>query len=239
VKLVNFQTDIEKQLRLLEKGARLLRISLSPTQITQFNSYLEMLFTWNNQINLFSRWDTDRLSERHLLESLAWIPQLEQQFKSPIMDLGSGAGFPGIPLAIYRPDIKVVFVEAIKKKADFLNRVVNRLSLNSEVLTERVETLGSEISQQGYYPLIIARAVASLDLLLQWTRKILSSTGILIAFKGDVLAAELGRLQKKRSKDLKFDVDIIDYPLYRNLAALPEMIIKKLVMIRLNKTGVR
>ena len=237
MKQEDFQTSVEVQLRLLEKGASLLGISLSPAHLMQFSDYLSMLLSWNNRINLFSRHDTRRLSERHLLDSIAWIPKLERSFQSPIMDLGSGAGFPGIPIAIYHPEIKVVLVESIKKKAFFLNQVVEQLKLNIEVFPERAEGLGKKAMQQNRYSCIIARAVASLDLLLQWSKPILRPNGNLIAFKGDTLSVELQRLQKKQSKDLKFDVNIIDYDLYRNLATNPEKTSKKLVNVQLIGKG--
>ena len=109
-------------------GARTLGVELDPTSITRLLNYTRLLERWNGAFNLVSRKDIDRLVARHLLDSLSVLPLL----RGPrVMDLGSGAGLPGIPLAIACPDLSFTLVDRSDRKARFLTQVIGELDLSN------------------------------------------------------------------------------------------------------------
>ena len=229
----DLEKQSEKQFFLLKKGLDFFHLSLSEKQANQFLLYIQLLLEWNQQINLFSKNDVVRLSERHILESVCWMLAFDE-IKAPIMDLGSGAGFPGIPISILNPEKKVVLVESKKKKAIFLNNVVDKLDLQTQVLPERVEDLMHADKLQNYFPSIISRAVTNLSTLLKWSQPLLCLKGTLITFKGNSISEEIEKLKQTYSKSLKFDVNIIDYTVVKNLETKPKTEKRKLVKVTLD-----
>lgn len=188
--------ELLRQKESLRLGVEMLGLKLKDMQIRQLESYLGMLLARNSTLNLFSRGDRARVTERHILESMAWIPLFLDRLVSPIMDLGSGAGFPGIPLAICRPDQTVTLVESVQKKARFLFDVCQGLALNAQVLNERVEAIAGKQEQENRYRLIVARAVAPVVQLVKWVVPILGQGGLLLTFKGDKMDEEIRALQR-------------------------------------------
>ncbi len=133
------------------------------------------------KLALVSKLDKSRLEERHLqpsLEALNLIPETGR-----LLDVGSGGGLPGIPIAIHRPGLNVTSVESNARKASFLKRVSRETELNNlNVLNLRVETLDE--THAGHYDVVTARAVASIPELISWTRKLLKPTGCWLLWKG-------------------------------------------------------
>ncbi len=146
----------------------------------KLNRFMELVLSENEKINLTSITDVNEFKEKHFDDSL--LPSKIFDFKNKnIMDLGSGAGFPGIPLAIVFPDAKFTLVEPISKRCAFLNLVVKELDLkNVEVKNSRSEDLPKEIK----YDVIISRAVSELKILLELSIPYLKVNGTLIAYKG-------------------------------------------------------
>ncbi len=224
---------VRKQMQLFEKGIHILNAEIDDKQAAQIEQYLVMLIKRNKKINLFSGKDMDRISERHLLESIAWIPCVEEQLYSPIMDLGSGAGFPGIPLAILKPDKEVILVESNRKKVLFLKEVVKKLNLNASVAHQRVEEMRKNPENIHRFPWIVSRAVAKLSILIKWAYPLLSEKGTLIAFKGDSLREEIRELHSRKKNLLRFSVTVAEYNVCKNLDERPVIESRKVVKIKM------
>ncbi len=223
---------VKSQLEALDKGTDILNINLSPKQRDQFKTYIELLFSWNQKINLFSQNDSNRLVERHILESIAWTINIEKTIKSPVMDLGSGAGFPGIPISILFPSVELVLVESKKKKAIFLKEVSHKLGLNITTFPDRIEEINVHACHKERYHLIVARAVTSLTKLFKWVSELLQNKGKLITFKGDQLERELTDLKRDYLTKIPFSTKIFKYETPINLMGKPAKQERRIIIIQ-------
>ncbi len=139
--------------------------NLTPHQREQFNR-LEALYNhWNDQINVISRKDTENFYERHVLHSLGIAKVMEFKSNSDILDIGTGGGFPGIPLAILFPECNFTLVDSIGKKIKVVNEVAKELVLNNvKGIHERAEKI------PGQFDFIVSRAVTAMPEFINWTR---------------------------------------------------------------------
>jgi 16S rRNA (guanine527-N7)-methyltransferase len=138
---------------------------LSANQIEQFNALEALYQTWNSQINVISRKDTAHFYERHVLHSLAIAKVLHFKKGSHILDIGTGGGFPGIPLAILYPEVEFHLVDSIGKKIKVVQEVAKALGLrNVKASHARAETI------EGRYDFIISRAVTQMPVFLSWVK---------------------------------------------------------------------
>lgn len=176
---------LHEDIAAFERGVDQLGLQLRPEQRQQFLDYRQLLLTWNERVNLVSRRETSKVLSRHALTSLFALPFVEPAAHAWTADLGSGGGFPGIPLKICLPDMGLVLVESSRKKALFLHHVVEALHLpGTEILNKRAETLAEDRLHRRRYSRVTVRAVAPLRVLLPLALPLLSSGGQLIAFKG-------------------------------------------------------
>lgn len=176
--------DVASLQRHLADGLTAMRLSLPDGAQDQLLAYLELLVKWNHSYNLTAVRDPAEMVPRHLLDSLAVLPWLHGE---TLADIGSGAGLPGIPLAIARPDIAVTLVESNGKKARFLREAVRSLPLPNVIIEQaRVQDLSSE------FDCVTARAFASLADMLGWGGHLLAENGHWLALKGRVDADEIG-----------------------------------------------
>ncbi len=169
----------------LEQGIAALRVRLPEDAVEQLLAYQALLERWNHAYNLTAVRDPEQMITRHLLDSLAVAPFVHGE---TLADLGTGAGLPGIPLAIAEPQRRVLLVDSNGKKVRFLREAIRTLELaNVRVEQARVETLA------GSFDCITARAFASLGDMLTWGGHLLAPDGIWLALKGrapdDELAA--------------------------------------------------
>ncbi len=175
---------------------------LTPTQLAQFEQLLPLYKEWNEQINVISRKDIDELYLRHVLHSLSIAKVLKFQPGTEILDLGTGGGFPGIPLAILFPDVKFHLVDSIGKKIKVVQAVADGLGLTNVTATHsRAEDV------KGKYDFVVSRAVAELGKLLQWTRKHLKTKHInmlpngWLILKGGDIKSEIKALPRREYTD--------------------------------------
>ena len=167
----------------LNKLARLW--SLTDKQIEQFSIFIDLLEQWNQRTNLVSRRDIDHIVFRHLQESLFYLKS-DIRFVCTMADIGSGGGFPAIPLKIMNPDWNVHLIESKRMKALFLQEVVEHLALkNITVVNVRAESL-----HLSNVDLVTARAVSSLQQLWVWAQPWLSLSGSLVTLKGGEMDQE-------------------------------------------------
>lgn len=170
---------------------------LTPKQRSQFEALEDLYQDWNSQINVISRKDTDNFYERHVLHSLAIAKVMEFKDGSKILDIGTGGGFPGIPLAILYPECDFLLVDSIGKKIKVVNEVAKALELeNVRGIHERAEKI------KGQFDFVVSRAVTAMPKFLNWTKgKFLKEdkndfkNGILY-LKGGDLTEEMASVKK-------------------------------------------
>ena len=166
-----------------------LGLSLSPAQIDLLAEYADLLSEWNKKINLVSRRDIGNLWNAHILHSLAPLAYLEIPAGAVMLDIGTGGGLPGIPLAIARADLQVVLLDSIRKKTAAVEEIAKRLGLHHvRVVTGRAEELSTEPGLARRFDMVVARAVAPLSDLVRWVRPFTSDRNRTVT-----------RLQKKSS----------------------------------------
>ena len=161
-----------------------LNIKLTPEQTELFEIYTKELLIWNENINLTAIRTEEEILLKHFADSLTLLPFIPETAKK-LVDIGSGAGFPGIPLAIMRPNIEVTLVESVGKKCKFLEHIKETLSLsNLEIVNARAEEVGMHTDYKGTYDVATARAVTRLLDLTKYALPLLKKDGILLAQKG-------------------------------------------------------
>jgi 16S rRNA (guanine527-N7)-methyltransferase len=166
-------------------------IDLSAGQLAQFAAYADELRRWNERVNLTAISDPTEIYRRHFLDSLS-LARFWGNAPAGLVDLGSGAGFPGLPLAILRPGLRLTLVESVGKKADFLRYMAGALRLDGvRVLTARAEDLGRDRGERERHGLVTARAVAELRVLVEYGLPLLRVGGRMLAPKGAATAAEV------------------------------------------------
>lgn len=168
-------------LRALERQS----LSVSPAQLEQLAAYVAYLEEVNQHLNLTAVRETEAIWHRHILDSLQLLEWIKADPDQRALDLGSGGGLPGIPLAICRPDVAWVLVDSVQKKARFLESCAVRLGLKQvTVRSERAEVLGQDPAFREQFHLLTARAVARLPTLLELTVPLLRVRGRFLAMKG-------------------------------------------------------
>lgn len=173
-------------------GARELGITLSDEQLLQFRKYQDLLLDWNQRMNLTGVRDPELIQQRHFLDSLTCSLVTGDLNSQSLIDIGSGAGFPGLPLKILFPDLKLSLLESIGKKTTFLQVVVDELELTDvQIIVERAETLGQNGSHREQYDWALARAVARLEILVEYLLPFVKIGGHALAQKGRHAAEEM------------------------------------------------
>lgn len=176
----------------LKTGAGNIGIGLSDEQSAKFAMYTELLLEWNEKFNLTSITDPAEIEIKHYLDSLTCLKAAKFPKGARIADVGTGAGFPGVPIAIARPDLTVVLIEATAKKLTFLEEVKNWLDLpNIELVNARVEDAGRLPEHREHYDIVVARAVADMRILAEYCLPLLKIGGKLVAQKGPDVEAEV------------------------------------------------
>lgn len=176
-------------------------MELTTDQLTRFDRYRDLLRDWATRFNLTSVTEPDAIEQRLFLDAIRMLPAIDRFASALIpaerrslrlLDIGSGAGLPGLPIAICRPNLAVTLVEATGKKVAFLDAVASELDLpNVRAIHARAEELGREPAHRGAYDLATARAVASLPVLLELSMPVLGEGGVALFPKGLDLAEEL------------------------------------------------
>ena len=175
----------------LESGLRELGVSVGSQDLARLMEYVALLDKWNRIYNLTAIRDADRIVSVHLLDCLAVVPYLGG---SRVLDVGSGAGLPGIPIALARPDIRVTMLDSSHKKAAFLRQAVAELQLkNAAIVCERAESW----RPPERFECIISRAFAELSEFVRLTEHLLAPGGLLAAMKGVHPYEEIEKLPRE------------------------------------------
>jgi len=179
---------MEECRKILVNGIASLNLNVTDGQVDQLIGFIKLIEKWNKAYNLTAIRNREEMARLHILDSLAIVPHIEGK---RIIDIGTGAGLPGIPLAICLPEIDFTLLDSNAKKTRFVQQVVLELKLkNVEVVHSRVESHHPEQA----YDAVLTRAFASLPDIVKLTAHLLSGNGVLLAMKGQNLEAEMAEI---------------------------------------------
>lgn len=172
-------------------------IVLSDNQVAQFARYQELLLDWNQRMNLTRIVAPDEIVIRHFLDSLTCATVTGDLSGLRAIDLGTGAGFPGLPLKILYPEMQLTLADSVTKKTHFLQAVVDALGLTEvRVVAERAETLGQSAEFRAQFDWVMARAVAQLRVLAEYLLPLARVGGRVLAQKGGTAAREIAEAEQ-------------------------------------------
>ena len=211
---------------ILKELAEQININLSNKMIEQFFIYKDLLKEWNEKINLTAITDDEEIIIKHFIDSLTIVKYIPQNAK--IIDVGTGAGFPGIPIKIARPDVEVVLLDSLNKRINFLNEVIEKTNISGiETIHSRAEDAGNNKKYREKFDISTARAVANMSTLLEYCTPFLKENGKFICMKAE--ATEEIKEAEKAIKALNMQLeDIEEFKLPKLEANRTVIILKKI-----------
>lgn len=207
----------------LEKKAKKMQIELSNQQLEQFYLYMNLLLEWNEKINLTAITDPKEIILKHFIDSITIAPYLKNA--QSILDIGTGAGFPGIPLAILENSKDFVLMDSLNKRIIFLQEVIQNIALTGvQAIHGRAEELGKEKEHREHYDLVASRAVAKLNILLEYMLPFVKVGGRCICMKSQEIEEEL--------EEAKQAIELLGGKLERvDEIILPESDVKRKIIV--------
>lgn len=189
--LDNFRKDLEA-----------LQIVLNEEQLCQFMSYYELLVEWNQVMNLTAITDFEEVCKKHFTDSLSLVKAYKINASISVIDVGTGAGFPGIPLKIAFPDIEIILLDSLHKRVDFLKTVIDNLGLKKiEALHGRAEDYAKEKKFREQFDLCVSRAVSNFSTLSEYCIPYVKIGGHFISYKSEKLSEE--------KKDAEYAISVL------------------------------
>jgi 16S rRNA (guanine527-N7)-methyltransferase len=183
--------------KLVQEAKTLFNIHLTGRQVTELIKYEKELLEWNQKFNLTAIRDAESIRTKHFLDSFSCVLAWRVSPPNQLIDVGTGAGFPGLPIKILYPNLKLTLVESVGKKAMFCQHIVNVLGLEHvEVIQSRAEDLGQDPQHREKYDWAVARAVANLNVLSEYLIPLVKVGGIMLAQKGESGPAEAQSAEK-------------------------------------------
>jgi len=183
--------------KLVLEARTLFNVHLTGRQVLSLITYERELIEWNQKFNLTAIRDQESIRTKHFLDSFSCVQAWQARPPSRLVDVGTGAGFPGIPLKILYPSMKLTLVESVGKKAMFCQHLIRVLGLeNVEVIQARAEDLGQKAEHREKYDWAVARAVAQMNLLMEYLLPFVKVGGVVLAQKGESAPAETQDAEK-------------------------------------------
>lgn len=177
--------------KLLHNAQDLFGLQLTPAQIQMLATYERELMVWNEKISLTAIRDEAGIRTKHFLDSLSCVQAWQDKTPQTLVDVGTGAGFPGIVLKILYPRLKLTLVESVGKKANFCRHIVDSLHIDDvNIIQARAETLGQQPRFRESFDWAVARAVAKLPVLSEYLLPLVKVGGVVLAQKGESAPAE-------------------------------------------------
>ena len=181
---------------LMIEGARTFGLDLNPSHTRQFGLHADELLRWNRKINITAITEPLQIAVKHFLDALSAAPFVPPA--ATLLDIGSGGGFPGLPLKVLMPSLAVTLIDASRKKVNFLKQVIRTLNLTDiEALHIRAEDFGRNPLYRHRFDVVISRAVSSLRMFANLAIPLLANNGTIIALKGDLDDEELKAWQDR------------------------------------------
>lgn len=177
--------------QILEKYASDCGIAATPEMFGQFELYAEMLLEWNKKINLTAITAPEEIAVKHFLDSLLPLMAMDFPQGASLIDVGTGAGFPGVPLKILRPDLRLTLLDSLKKRTVFLSELSVALGQDNAIIHGRAEQYGRSHGFRESFDFASARAVAALPSLCEYCLPFVKPGGVFIALKGPGAAQEV------------------------------------------------
>lgn len=175
----------------LRKKAELLNIVLDDEQLMQFDTYYQMLMETNKVMNLTAITEKEAVIDKHFIDSIALGNVMELE-KQSVIDIGTGAGFPGIPLKIAFPHLNITLIDSLNKRVCFLNLVIETLKLNNIIAAHfRAEECGQAVAYREQFDVCVSRAVANLSVLSEYCIPLVKKNGYFVAYKSKHIAQEV------------------------------------------------
>ncbi len=203
------------------------KIELSEEQLNQLQKYFELLVSWNEKINLTAITEPNEVAVKHFADSLSVFNYVDFQKGASVIDVGTGAGFPGLVLKIARPDIKLTLLDSLNKRLKFLDEVLNTLGLEAELVHARAEEGGQNIDLRECYDFAVSRAVARLNVLCEYCLPYVRLSGKFIAFKGGEADEEIKSASKAIQALGGKKTDVYGFELPENSGSRTLVVIEK------------
>ena len=180
----------------LEQALKAMGLTVTDGQLSQFCAFNERLVKTNKVMNLTAITDPKGVAIKHMADSLSCYDPAYFKEGARVLDLGTGAGFPGLPLLIYRPDLNVTFFDSLQKRLTFLENTVRDIGLTASFLHGRAEEMAHKPEYRSAFDIVTSRAVARLNILAEWALPYVKTGGYFISLKGAQYEDELAEGEK-------------------------------------------
>lgn len=184
-------------MNIFENKLKALGITLTDIQRQQFDKFYELLVEWNKVMNLTGITDYDEVNEKHFLDSVSLVKAIDIDQVDTLIDIGTGAGFPGIPLKIVFPHLKIVLLDSLNKRIKFLNKVIDEIGL-ADIITMhgRAEDYAKQEEYREKFDICVSRAVANLSTLSEYCIPYVKVGGIFLPYKSGDIDEEVQQAKK-------------------------------------------
>ena len=180
----------------LRSAANALGVELFPAQTDAFQKYMKLLLTWNQKMNLTAITEPREIVIKHFADSLTILSSLEVPNGARVLDVGTGAGFPGIPLKIAKEGIELTLLDSQQKRLDFLQEVCEKIRIRAELVHARAEEVARDKKMRMKFDLVTARAVAPLNILCEYCMPFVKKGGYFVAMKGPAAQEEIEQAER-------------------------------------------